>query len=58
MNNLYESYYSFRKHLQEKNPRKTRNKYLNLRALDQNEAFLPGVIYSVFDTSEDKPVRD
>lgn len=41
-----------------KNPRKTPNKYLNLRVLDQNEAFLPGVIYSVFDTSEDKPVRE
>lgn len=31
---------------------------MNLRAFDQTQAFFTGGIYSVFNTSEDKPVRD
>lgn len=67
MNNLYENYYSFRKCYFQKKPQgkprnqtkttKSPHQKLNLRALDQNEAFLPGGIYPVFKTSEDKPVR-
>lgn len=42
---------------QTKKTTKSPHQNLNLRALDQNEAFLPGGICSVFNTSEDKLVR-
>lgn len=62
MNNPYENYCSFRKcYLQNKSPKENQetkqkppkppNKYMNLRAVDQNEVFLPGGIYSVFNIS-------
>lgn len=64
MDNLYENDYFFRKsYLQKKSLRKTKkpNKkhqipsQKSLRVLDKNESFLSGGIYSVFNTSEDKP---
>lgn len=65
MDNLYENDYFFRKsYLQKKSLRKTKkpNKKhqippkKSLSVLDKNESFLSGGIYSVFNTSEDKPV--